>query len=184
MKEYTSRSLTKSSDKIPALAGVIATLQQTVGDTCHALLWERYFVKSLLWEIARDRPNGACASRPSEWRAPSWSFASIDGYIDYVERRLQFGAAELVAFAKLEECKVVPLVSNNPLGELTSVSMIWESVPIYYSVLTISGLRTCERANNIIDWIHSVRYISLRWEGAGLLHTPKGKKHTHSKRRV
>jgi hypothetical protein len=128
--EYTSRSLTKSSDKLPALAGIIATLQQVIGDTCHAALWERHFVKLLLWNVKINEASGARAERPTKWRAPSCSFASIDGCVEYDYWTSEFCRTAKVIFAKLEECNVVPLDINNPLGELRSVSMILEHVSI------------------------------------------------------
>jgi hypothetical protein len=97
------------------------------------MLWERDFVKSLLWEVVIDVPHRARAERPSEWRAPSWSFASIDGVIEhYLESSYFYCQTEESLFAELEECKVIPLDLNNPLGELKSVSMIEEHVHIYY----------------------------------------------------
>jgi hypothetical protein len=126
VQEYTSRSTTKPQDKLPALSGIIDTLQQMSGDVCYAALWKRHFVKSLLWEIVKDSPNGARAHRPSKWRAPSWSFASIDGCVEYSwESSYAYCQSEEAILVKLEECNVVPVNLNNPLGELKSVSMMF-----------------------------------------------------------
>jgi hypothetical protein len=118
--QYTSRSLTKSSDKLPALSGLIATLQQMGGDTC--------FVKSLLWEAANIEPGKAYTKRPNQWRAPSWSFASIEGCIQYPYTYTWNVLSDDYILSRVEECNVVPLDLNNPLGELKSVSEIWEHV--------------------------------------------------------
>jgi hypothetical protein len=131
VKEYTKRSLTKPSDKLPALSGVIAALQEKSGDTCYAAIWERNFVRLLLWQIANDSSDRARAKRPSEWRAPSWSFASIDGCVEYSEEsNYRYCKSKEELFAKLEECRVVPVNLNNPLGELRSVSIGLEHVHI------------------------------------------------------
>jgi hypothetical protein len=131
VREYTNRSLTKPSDKLPALSGVIATLQEKSGDVCHAAMWEWHFVQLLLWQVAKDSSDRARATRPSEWRAPSWSFASIDGCVEYSEEsRNRYCKNEEDIFAKLEECRVVPVNLNNPLGELRSVSIGLEHVNI------------------------------------------------------
>jgi hypothetical protein len=130
--QYTSRSLTKSSDKLPALSGIIATLQQVIGDTCHAALWKRHFIKLLLWEVEINIAGGARAERPSKWRAPSWSFAAIDGCVEYSFYSEWYIRTAKALFAELEECNVKPLDANNPLGELKSVSMIVNHVHLHY----------------------------------------------------
>jgi hypothetical protein len=131
VRDYTTRSLTRPSDKLPAFSGVIATLQHMVGDTCHAALWKRNFVQLLLWDVPFDNPGRSCAARPNKWRAPSWSFVSIDGCVEYDHWTKHYCPTEEVIFAKLEECNVVPLDINNPLGELRSVSIMLEHVPVY-----------------------------------------------------
>jgi hypothetical protein len=131
VREYTNRSLTKPSDKLPALSGVIAALQEKSGDTCLEAMWERHFVQLLLWQVANDVSDRARATRPSEWRAPSWSFASIDGCVEYSKESChRYCQKEDGIFAKLEECRVVPVHLNNPLGELRSVSIGSEHVDI------------------------------------------------------
>jgi hypothetical protein len=133
VNEYTNRSLTKPSDKLPALSGVIAALQEKSDDTCHAAIWERHFVRLLLWQVAKDSSDRARAKRPSEWRAPSWSFASIEGRVEYSEEsRHRYCPRGKDFFAKLEECRVVPVNLNNPLGELKSVSIVVKHVHIQY----------------------------------------------------
>lgn len=74
---YCLRSLTKASDKLPASGGLAKWMQQYVGGAYAAGLWKEYFVHCLLW-IAEDE-----TSRPSEYRAPSWSWASVEGPVSY-----------------------------------------------------------------------------------------------------
>lgn len=74
---YTVLRLTKPSDKLPALAGCARDLSSE-GDPWRgrylAGLWEATLVPDLLWVVnpPADLP------RPGEWRAPSWSWASVD----------------------------------------------------------------------------------------------------------
>ncbi|KAF2107944.1 heterokaryon incompatibility protein-domain-containing protein, partial [Lophiotrema nucula] len=90
---YTSRTLKYPSDFFPALSGVLNTLQKSTGDFCYAGLWKTHFLEGLLWVVEdpdrswRSSPNGLIPPKKpqklSVWRAPSWSFASIEGTVSY-----------------------------------------------------------------------------------------------------
>ncbi|KAK4119007.1 hypothetical protein N657DRAFT_684794 [Parathielavia appendiculata] len=82
VKEYSLRQLTKAEDKLAAISG-LATLTRDAtnavtdgeGDRYHAGLWESRLVLDLTWRM----PHGG--TRPAKYRAPTWSWASIDGQI-------------------------------------------------------------------------------------------------------
>lgn len=106
---YSTLNITYGSDRLPALAGIISALQTLTTDTCYAGLWKKHFLNGLLWYV-----HGAV--RPKVYRAPSWSFASVDGEIAYfIDMHWHDETAAHVA--KLVDCEVVPL-RNNVLGEL------------------------------------------------------------------
>jgi hypothetical protein len=119
VQEYTSRNISFATDKLPALSGVVSALQKRTGDVCYAGIWKSWFVHSLVWRVqvpgediyvfAEKRPG-----RVEKWRAPSWSFAAIEGVVlyDILER-----AMEGETVASVEECRVVPS-GRNELGEL------------------------------------------------------------------
>ncbi|KAH9229590.1 hypothetical protein K456DRAFT_1799009, partial [Colletotrichum gloeosporioides 23] len=85
--DYSNRLLSEESDKLPGLAGLAKTLANMTGDEYVAGLWKRDIVSGLLWKTRRwnmdeDGPHGAIQhTRPSCWRAPSWSWASLDGQV-------------------------------------------------------------------------------------------------------
>ncbi|KAJ4378009.1 hypothetical protein N0V83_000839 [Neocucurbitaria cava] len=121
IEEYTSRDMTYQSDKLPALSGIISALQNLTGDTCYAGIWKSWFMKGLLWRLQSPEWD-LYVFTPKQpfkldfYRAPSWSFASIEGValyneVDYVD------AGNFCA--QLEDCSVAPK-GNNPLGELKS----------------------------------------------------------------
>lgn len=76
---YTSGNLTKNEDKLVAIGGLALDLQEHLGsrDKYLAGLWRTQLVPHLLWEIT-DLPGG---SRPNPYRAPTWSWASVDGTV-------------------------------------------------------------------------------------------------------
>ena len=73
LRRYSSRNLTKPSDKLPALSGLAHEYQMKWGDEYLAGLWRKDLWKSLLWrkneEYTLPEPK-----RPPEYRAPSWSW--------------------------------------------------------------------------------------------------------------
>ncbi|RDX40747.1 HET-domain-containing protein [Lentinus brumalis] len=92
VEEYSSRALTRLSDKLPALAGAAAIFRTARGEgTYVAGLWREDIVQGIVWGAhyrhypSRKVPGymltDACAvlTRPPTRRAPSWSWASVDG---------------------------------------------------------------------------------------------------------
>jgi hypothetical protein len=80
VKLYSGMNLTKGEDKLIAIQAVAQTMQDALPhDTYVAGFWESRLVEDLLWRVEpgiQDRPN---ITRSEEWRAPTWSWAAIDG---------------------------------------------------------------------------------------------------------
>ncbi|MCJ1433696.1 hypothetical protein MMC27_003060 [Xylographa pallens] len=98
--QYSYRNLTNGRDKLPALAGLVEKYRREKNDTFLAGHWKNDLCHSLLWThnpLAHPRPNSRISStylsfispksltrpygRPATYRAPSWSWASVDGEI-------------------------------------------------------------------------------------------------------
>jgi Heterokaryon incompatibility protein (HET) len=75
---YTGLQLTFGHDRLPALAGLAKQFQDYKRGRYLAGLWEDTLVEDLLWHI--DFPS----ARPEKWRAPSWSWASVDNEASYL----------------------------------------------------------------------------------------------------
>lgn len=120
VRAYTARNITFGTDRLPALSGVHYEIQRLTGDICYAGLWKRHFLEGLLWCIEDPELDlyviwPKKATRPPVWRAPSWSFAAVEGVIRYQEYA-SFGCPYIAEF---EDCEVIP-AGENPLGELKS----------------------------------------------------------------
>lgn len=74
---YSLRALTFPADKLLAIAGVSKLFGMVMQDRSVAGLWRRHLIDGLLWYIRGNTSR----SRPLVYRAPSWSWASIDGYV-------------------------------------------------------------------------------------------------------
>jgi len=78
---YSRLQLTQATDKLPALSGCARDIGRLTGDTYLAGLWRASFAEGMLWTVNPPLEH----VRPAKWRAPSWSWASVDvvGGIDY-----------------------------------------------------------------------------------------------------
>lgn len=91
VQDYSSRHLTKATDKLPALAGLAAAVRRYKPATCHYLagLWEDDFLSDLAWAShpVSDQANERCSS----YIAPTWSWASVTGPVTYSSLRQEWG---------------------------------------------------------------------------------------------
>ena len=79
---YSNGLLTKPDDKMIALSGIAKEMQSVFQDEYVAGLWKRYLPSQLLWRVDKCRQcNGKPSVRPEKYRAPSFSWTSVDGDI-------------------------------------------------------------------------------------------------------
>ena len=86
IEAYTLSNLTKSTDKLIALSGIAAEMEILYKDEYLAGLWRRYLPEMLMWQVSWENSyrviNSHLASRSPSYRAPSWSWLSVDGPIE------------------------------------------------------------------------------------------------------
>ena len=88
--EYSIRRLTFPSDKLPAMAGIASRVQAITHDDYLAGHWRRDMERSLFWEtFTKDLYDPP--ARVASYRAPSWSWASIDGRMNWPSCHLPRG---------------------------------------------------------------------------------------------
>ena len=73
--QYSRCALTHETDKLVAIQGIAKWVGQATGDELVAGLWLSRIIEELCWRTE------ASSSKPSAWRAPTWSWACIDGEI-------------------------------------------------------------------------------------------------------
>ncbi|KAI9703938.1 MAG: hypothetical protein M1820_005720 [Bogoriella megaspora] len=81
VEEYTQRALTKTSDKLAAIDGLAQQIQSRSGKRYCAGIWLDSAYNELGWAIVNGQPSKSN-------RAPSWSWASIDGEVEWGYRNL------------------------------------------------------------------------------------------------
>ncbi|KAH7391372.1 heterokaryon incompatibility protein-domain-containing protein [Cadophora sp. MPI-SDFR-AT-0126] len=85
LQHYACRSLTRASDKLPALSGVAMLYHRTTKNDYLAGLWKQSLLIGLLWRRQLNPFDPTIeAVKPLDFRAPSWSWASIDANYSHV----------------------------------------------------------------------------------------------------
>lgn len=133
---YTKANLTKGRDKLVAFAGIAKSFPQQQYSEYYAGMWNgRYLMPSLNWSTMMPLDEG-----PREYRAPSWSWAAVDGPI-------VFTLLKINAPSGLDD-------SNIPVTHLAKVISIW--------VQPVGEDRFCEISGGILTLETSVIFcISL-----------------------
>ncbi|OTA92465.1 hypothetical protein M434DRAFT_387318 [Hypoxylon sp. CO27-5] len=86
VKLYSRRCLTKQTDVLPAISGVARIFSKFTQGTYCAGLFEFHGIISLLWAVdnpTKDKTVSRTSSRPTQYTAPSWSWASLIGAVSW-----------------------------------------------------------------------------------------------------
>jgi hypothetical protein len=86
IQEYTKQDITKEMERMPAIAGLARAWAQRTGEIYASGLWNDDIAVGLLWSGSSFySPYGSLSNlrRPVERKAPSWSWLSFDGPIEY-----------------------------------------------------------------------------------------------------
>jgi hypothetical protein len=120
---YMSKALSHTTDKLPALSGLARQFQRHFqqrgkDNTYLAGLWRSSLVDDMLWYVRpRRRPM---QPKPAVWRAPSWSWASNDSEIFYLQNFENSGKWQLSIarpWVFVAECA---LAGVDPMGQVTA----------------------------------------------------------------
>lgn len=117
--QYSQKQLSQAGDKLPALSGLADRYRQSLADLYLAGLWRGNLLPGLLWRSNKLRLESRyemTTRLPPCWRAPSWSWASIDGQITYDESENPQGRFQGYIKVKESECQ---LSSANATGCVT-----------------------------------------------------------------
>ena len=107
---YSAKQLTYASDKLVAISGIVKLMEQIFGDQYCAGLWRKNLAKQLFWASAC--PEQWLRPRPKPYRAPSWSWASLDGPIAQSFYDGSF-YTEVETLIDITECKVESNAGDN-----------------------------------------------------------------------
>jgi hypothetical protein len=115
VRDYSRRFLTYSNDKLPAIAGIAARYNQVFEGKYLAGLWESSLLSELMW--CSDRSD---ITRPLVQRAPSWSWASVDGEVHH-----NWCPDNRVSYAPfVEHCYTTPVSLASPYGHVDTTRSV------------------------------------------------------------
>jgi hypothetical protein len=87
LQDYNNRQLTYGRDKLVAISGVAKYILKHSGlnDEYHAGIFKSMLPHALMWRIPQQKRQNDpwMNTRPEKYRAPSWSWASMEGYLDF-----------------------------------------------------------------------------------------------------
>lgn len=116
IEAYSRCDLTEEKDKLVALSGLANEIMAATGDVYLAGLWKSELLRQLVWASVRDIHT----HRSSHFRAPSWSWASLEGEV-------QFGnVSDEAPLAQVSEVHG-KTVEDNPTGEVCSCLLVVEA---------------------------------------------------------
>ncbi|KAJ7809275.1 hypothetical protein B0H14DRAFT_2608170 [Mycena olivaceomarginata] len=108
------RKLTKKKDKLVAIGALASHFQSLWSHSTYvAGLWTHNFPHALLWTIFVAKP------KPSLYRAPSWSWASVDGQID-----VDLPTNTSATIAEELDHTIVLQYEANPYGAVCSATLV------------------------------------------------------------
>jgi hypothetical protein len=114
--KYSMRDLTVPSDKLPAISGIASKIRKATHSEYLAGLWRNHLASDLLWGASPPKPCNTNCFALEKWRAPSFSWASLDTAIKYTELDDE-ERESFVSLVALLASKATPK-GLNPLGTL------------------------------------------------------------------
>ena len=120
VSEYTRRHLTYQTDRLVGLSGLAGAWECSEDDIYLAGLWKRQLPRYLVWYAHGPSPLASKreSRRHESYYAPSWSWASVDGEIEF-HHLWQRPSEHGTIVAETLEVKVEPL-GVDPFGRVRS----------------------------------------------------------------
>jgi len=126
--DYTGRKHSDPADKLTALSSIVTAIAETRKCKYSAGIWEDKVQEELLWVRGLTTVE---QPRPSTYRAPSWSWASIDGQL-LIWHPFSTPICEII------ECETVLLDAGAPCGAVRDGWLIVQG-PLKRGVYHIEG---------------------------------------------
>lgn len=157
---YAVRVLTRSEDKLPAMSGLAHEMAKLSGDEYLAGLWKEDLSTSLVWYTTDPH------SRPAEsYRAPSWSWAQIDGRVTYSDEITKVSEHQRRCFTLIRAhivAETQDLMGHVRSGQLT----------INAKVKEITAIRRTPKSSKIEEWNTHLVYRDGLLVALGRLDSP------------
>ncbi|TGO32129.1 hypothetical protein BHYA_0349g00060 [Botrytis hyacinthi] len=104
---YSKTYLTRDSDKLAAVSALAKCTRAVFDDVYVAGLWRSIFAEQLVW-------RGLSTSRPKHYRAPTWSWTSVDG--PFLTSSIRPNTKYHI---EIDEVRVTPVSSVDDTGSIS-----------------------------------------------------------------
>lgn len=149
VEDYSSRLLTMDTDKLAGISGLaksfLTIIQRSVklSDEYIAGLWRKHLVTGLSWNVNRElleQTGRRQHRRLSHYSAPSWSWASIDGPVEfrYLDNISWCGwSSTMVNQVVVEEATSSLLLPSDTTGRISAAHIVLTGplVPVQLAML-------------------------------------------------
>ncbi|KAH9850577.1 heterokaryon incompatibility protein-domain-containing protein [Lenzites betulinus] len=161
--DYSRRTVTVPSDKLVACGAIAGEFHRVLRSDYLAGLWRHALLDDLLW----FKETGSDIPRPAEYRAPSWSWASLDGHV-------KVGGRGLGAFphgtpvAEVVRCEVALEDAALPFGQVLAGSLVLRAASVRCVLhkrenTFYIGLQTAQQAQHDADEVEANTKYSGEW---------------------
>ena len=120
---YSERSASLPQDKLNAISAVAKRFASTLGPTYYAGMWQYAILWQLTWVTRCSWSASAINRRPAIFRAPSWSWASIDGDLYYESYMLEEDTDRYLYRCNFISCSTQLKSTGIPFGEVLGGSL-------------------------------------------------------------
>lgn len=147
IEQFTERQLTNSADRLPALSGLADEFHRTTGDTYLCGHWRGELITSLAWTVnGLYNPKGEYANYPGippsnfanepypdsikppdHYAAPSWSWASVQGRVNFFLWSYHQIHRNIKELAKIKSVHTTPTHASDPLGSVSDGHLILQA---------------------------------------------------------
>lgn len=118
--DYTNRNITVPGDKLVALAGIVEEFHRVYNTEYVAGLWRKTLLLDLLWTRSSAYE---IKPRPTNYRAPSWSWASIDGLVEYRYVEEKKAKANCTIKSEILNCHISLAREDMPFGAVSAATL-------------------------------------------------------------
>jgi hypothetical protein len=161
VERYSPLHLTFPTDKLPALSGLAKRFLASKKDEYLAGMWKSTLLEDLAWRVQKPCPS------PQPWRAPSWSWVSVDGPVKIP------GIKRQNCHAKVIQVYCQPSTSD-PTGPVSEGHLVLRS-RVIRSLYSTIGIPLCGYRDQPEMTSFYRIYPDFQWSQAGVFTSSGGK---------
>lgn len=165
VSSYSWLAMTYGKDKLQAISGMARQMNRALNDTYIAGLWKSSLITDMLWETYDPQ------ARPSPWRSPTWSWASVTTPVIYRWKSLNEGQ-EVTSHVEILQTKAVP-ADKDDMGQLKYADMKIKAEFCVSSIIVYTKDPAKPRAAEPQLVVNKQIFNNDMKEGTGLVFIPR-----------